>query len=269
MAQLLDELALPFTWEDSGERFCAWPASAGVIYPERDDDLERGWWAAWHARNAHLGISETAGWWYNTKAPPHGSRAQPIAESGVLKRGSHDATVVSARGLVSWAREYYAGRRVFSGPPGARRIVTHGYSERLVAYLWGWTAVVRPGALPAQEDGRPCVYFRRGRFTFGYLAPLPGTPNWLAGSAMIPQRKGARKELAIEPKVEKWQQNLGALAGLEIEEVLRLNHGWRPVAGDLDEGIRKRPDGTLVLRPASHSGFKGWPKVEQELRGLL
>jgi hypothetical protein len=265
-ALALTDAGMPFTWHDTSTPWCAWPASAGVIYPEKGDDVSREWWEKWHAAyGGAAGLSVQASWWYNTKNPPHGSKAKELLRIGLMKNGSHDAVVVNARLLIQHARAKFADLKRDEAPAGSRSIVTHGFGSRLFGYLWGWTAevnIIGAADLVAATGKPACIYFREGRFIFGYAAPEPGTDRWLAGSSMILQHKGGRKELEIEPKFAKWQQRFTQLTGLQGELVGSFHHGWRPLPGPLDPSTTTvAQDGTIELRPASHSGFKRWPEV--------
>jgi len=258
-----------FTWHDIDAKVRAWTASTGAIYPSGDvfDAMNYEVWSDWCHGEApwerFIGRHyETSGWWYCTKSAPHGAKGKPVARFGMLHRGPAPSMHFNAQSFVPATRAYFQKMRREGTPSGARKVITHGFSQRLDHYVWGWTRKVKldwTALRPYERHERAAVYLRRGRFVMAYAYPIPGEPWWYAGSNLIVQKKA--RSLVIPPKYETWKRNFEELSGgaVRIVEEGPFIEGWRPAGADLDGDLVREMDGALVLKPFWNSGIRHSP----------
>jgi hypothetical protein len=280
----LRRAGVEFTWDDVEADVNAWKASTGTCYPSGGlaDSRCHARWLTWAADGSYPdGTVEVCRYWVDDahKTLPHGLSADVEDEYGGVKlvgRSVH----VNAQELVAATRAEFADRRR-SRPPGSRLIVSHGFSDRLARYLWGWTRLVKlwfPDGLA--RHGRPSFYLRKNRFQFAYCYPQPGTDWWYAGSNLISQT--VARELDPVPKYAAWKGRFHELAGgaVRVTDEGEYIQGWRPAkAGGLsaDEGYRAdaggllevRSDGTVYFPVLASNGFRHFPDVWDELAAVL
>lgn len=260
-----------FTWHDVDAPMTAWKACTGVVYPSGDifDSKNYDTWSLWASRAPWMpeidSSVETTGWWYCTKAPPHGAKFRPH-EVGVLRRAPLAAYHLNAQSFVPKTRNFFASRRVDCRPKRAGKyVVTHGFGTRLDHVLWGWTRRVRielaPELRAVETYPRSSIYLREGRFIMAYAYAVPGEPWWYSGSSLIVQKSA--RSLDIEPKYERWKKNFLRLAGglVNIVEEGNFTEGWRPAAAKGDDQLVRWIGDELHLKPLWSSGVRHSPLV--------
>lgn len=265
---------VPFTWNDTDERFTAWRASTGSVSPtgHAEDRAATSVWRT-HLDEALFGrYMEEADYVFSSKHPPHGGK------DPARKLAAHDLRVLDPTSLhlnvqafVRGTRRFFAGDRVDAAPEGSRVVVAHGFSSRLARYVWGWTVPVRLKTTGIYEQGalplRSCLYFRSGRFTMAYANPIAGTDLWHAGSSMIGQR--VPRELDVDKKYRRWRETLTRLGDGFVVGVVRAGppvQGWRPMPAPDDTAWIAEKDGRLLVRPLGPSGVRHAPLVYDALR---
>jgi len=282
LAWHLERAGVEWTWDDIDSPFNAWSACTGAIYPSGVpfDVANYSRWRAWVGGSAPWPASltrecvEEAGWWYCTKAAPHGGKYKTVATVGALKRGSATSLHYNAQKFVPATREAFAERRRTSAEPGAQRVVTHGFGRRNHHVLWGWTVLVKldiDQTLLAHETcARPSLYMRKGRFVMAYAYAVPGTPWWYSGSSLIVQK--VPKQLEVPEKLARWRMNFEALAGglARVSEVGSVITGWRPAGADDSAPLVLRlDDGALHVRPFWNSGVRHSPVLVEAVMDSL
>lgn len=269
---------VPFTWHDTDEEHTAWRACTGAIFPtgHADDEWARRAWADHYFEAGFREHMEVAAYVFCTKRPPHQGRYgfQPLA--GEAKLGGEPSLHLNAQAWVPWTRKVFEDRRIphtahthleaRRGP----RVITHGFGSRLARYMWGWTVPVR--VLTTADIGRtrPCIYFRRGRFTMAYAYPIPGTGQWYAGSSLISQQ--VPRSLEIAPKFERWRRDfleLGEGYVLDVQQAGSPVEGWRPVPAKDDVPWVRKVGDSLAVRPLWHSGVRHAPLIYRALQEAL
>jgi hypothetical protein len=270
LAWRLARAKVRFTWHDTDEPICAWMASTGCIYPSGDpfDRANYKVWARWAVSPPWDvdGCVEITGWWYCSKAPPHGAKDFADARVGSLTRGTSPSFHFNAQRFVVLTREKFAAGRRGDAPAAGRRVVTHGFGPRLHHWVWGWSRRVRlriSAAVMSHEfHPRPSIYLRRGRFVMAYAYAVPGTEWWYAGSSLIVQ-KGHPRHLEMPAKYERWKKNVLELSGglVDVEAEGEFVEGWRPAAAPEDSALVRKVDGNLMLKPLWNSGIRHAPAV--------
>lgn len=270
LAVEFDRRGVDFTWSDTDRDHVAWRASTGAVYPAGDPRSQRDLaeWGRWiDEQRFEADSAGHADLWYTQKSPPHGGPPCDV-DAGFARRSSAKAITVNVARVVLDTRARFADLERPARPDEARRIVAHGWGTRLDKVLWGWSrrvSVVHPFDGPL----RPVILVRRHRFLSGYLYPVPGTVEWWAGSAMIPQDTPRR----LNPEVHeaRWLDLIARDAPwLEVEPVGPLLQGWRPKPKDADEPhVSVTLDGTVVVPPLSHSGVRWAPGVVREVMEAL
>lgn len=270
LAVEFDRRGVDFTWSDTDASAVAWRASTGAVYPAGDlrSQQDLTVWSRWiDEQRFEPGSAGRADLWYTQKSPPHGG-PPPDVDVGFARRCSTRAITVDVARIVTDARARFEDLQRLDPPGGARRVIAHGWSSRNAGCLWGWSRRVKV-IHPFDGPLRPMILVRRHRFLSGYLYPVPGTDEWWAGSAMIPQP--TPRPLKPEVHEARWLDLIAVDAPwLAVEPVGPLCQGWRPKATDNDEPhVSIRPDGTLIVPPLSHSGVRWAPTVAREVMEAL
>lgn len=270
LAWNLHRRGIRFTWNDTEQEVCAWRASTGCIYPSGDafDRWNYEAWKRWLLAPpwGEPSFIEKTGWWYCTKAAPHGAKDKPDARSGALQRGSAFSMHFNSQRFVATTRAAFHDRRVERAPATGQRIVAHGFGARRHHYVWGWNRKVKlgfaPGLLQHERLDRPSLYFREGRFVMAYAYATPGEPWWYAGSSLIVQ-KGEARHLEIPPKYERWKENFLRLGDGNVNVIVEgpITEGWRPAAAESDSALASTVDGAILLKPLWNSGIRHAPAV--------
>jgi len=271
LAWMLAERGVSFTWHDTEQAICAWPACTGSVIPAGpliDQAGYRAWerWAAsppWHVSGP---LIEPADYWYTTKRAPAGAPEQSAIDLGALRRYPQPSYHVNVPALVSVTRDAFRDQRRAGAPAGAQVVVAHGYSERLDHLVWGWSCLVELTlkAELAESDRRPCLYIRRNRFQVAYAYPCPVSPYWFAGSAHIVERPDRAREHLAAPYFSTWSILMATLTGglvMNARRVSAFMQGWRPAGRQDDRGLVRRISGRLVTRPCGSSGVRWAPAV--------
>lgn len=269
LAWTLDRHGKKFTWHDNELKVCAWRASTGAIYPSGDafDRWNYEAWKRWYSDppwHEKIFVEQT-GWWYCTKAAPHGAKDKPVARAGDLQRSSACSMHFNAQHFVRFTRDVFAEQRRSAAPAGSTKVVAHGFNRRLDHYVWGWNRKVRLSfseTLTGQEYlPRASLYFREGRFVMAYAYAVPGDDTWYAGSSLIVQKKPNPLDMAS--KYERWKSNFHRLGDgrVTVASESEFTEGWRPAASDKDTSLASWIDGSLVLRPLWNSGIRHSPAV--------
>lgn len=265
VALALDEIGEPFTWSDTDERWVAWKASTGCVYPSGDAHLEAGrrWWLAAIEAGRFEGIAAPAPYRFAHLSPPHGGGySYADLASGRLREAMPPAVTVNVERLVTTTRERFADRRA-EPEPGATVVVAHTTPERGDGYLWGWSARVRFAEPEPSTRGRAVYNAKKHRYNNTYAYPVPGTDQWWAGSTMQMVREPREREARAH--VAEWTVNAGALLGLAAIEVGEIRQGWRPRRRKDDPGdVRQDDRGRWVLPPIATSGIQTGPLVARE-----
>lgn len=280
LAHMLWRNEVDFTWHDSKDPRVAWQASTGAIYPSGSekfgpDEACREVWAQWHEQDVFQGATERSLYVFSTKSPPHGGKYATEQTAHGLQIAGESSYHLNAQLLVPRTRELFAAGEV--QPAFAPKmddvdwyIQAHGWGRRLSHVYWGWTRLVKLdydagyGASPFEgmPDGRPCFYFREGRFIMAYAYPVPGTPWWYAGSSIIKQPILGRKSLSMPDKYDRWKANFERLGGgaVRVAEEGEFIEGWRPAAKDDDEAWTRVRGNAITVRPLWNSGIRHFPK---------
>lgn len=270
LAWHLEQARVDWTWDDIESPINAWGACTGAIYPSGDpfDSDNYACWRVWASGQApwpdNTGCFEETGWWYSTKAPPHGAKFPASADLGALRRSSATSLHFNAQKFVPMTRNVFASRRRVAPEPGAQRVVTHGFGPRNDHVLWGWTALVKlqfdTRLLKYEPCARLSVYCRQGRFVMAYAYAIPSTDWWYAGSSLIVQK--TPRQLEVPKKFARWRGQFEALAGglIKVVQVGEVRTGWRP-AGKDDSAplVLRMDDGALHVRPFWNSGVRHAP----------
>lgn len=280
IATLLARNGLDFTWNDTKESICAWPASTGAIYPSGStkfgpDEKCRTVWAHWHQNKLFDNWTERATWCFSSVKPPHESkhRFHRIIDGrfGVLSAPSYH---LNAQEMVAAARKRFANREDEQPPNNCTKIVTHGWTERRAYCYWGWTRLVQLACTqPFMDHGRPAFYFRPNRFVMVYAYPVPGTAYHYAGSSLLKQALGKEKSLSVEPKYELWKKRFCEMSAgnVMIVQEGKMLEGWRPVCADSDwvRVVKEGPRKHITLRPLWNSGIRHFPAQWTQLIDAL
>lgn len=264
LALKLHQQGQRFTWNDIEAPVNAWQASTGCIYPS-GDPVDTWSYEAW-LRNYFGELPEfcSATYCFLSKNPPHGGK-YPFERVGPFGVASHPSFHLNAQVLVPRVRELFASFRCMGG---GVKIITHGFSQRLERYLWGWAVKAKLGLPPGIEFDRACLYMRVGRFKLAYAYPIPLEPGWYyAGSSLISQRHP--RELAIVPKFQKWKEHVWAEAGVAVKDIGQCLQGWRPVAAKTDTPLLRKMNGQWVIRPQWSSGIRHAPGIVETLLGRI
>lgn len=269
----LEQDGVDFTWYDNGgDGVAAWPACTGAIFPTgHAGDIEAlGIWAGHLHEDGFAPYMEEAAYIYSQKHPPHKGRYAARELGHGVRLGHLTSLHLAGPEWVRATRARFIDRAATYPPPGARVVTAHGFNERLARYMWGWTVPVKLRTVDDPHELRPCLYFRKGRFTMAYAYPIPGTELWYAGSDLISQQRP--KRLDVEAKFRRWRGQFMDLGGGYITGVARAGRpreGWRPVGAPGDDAWVCEIDGKLTVRPLWHSGVRWAPHVYEALRKEL
>lgn len=275
IALRLEQEGIDFTWYDDGratDGVAAWPACTGAIFPtgHADDLAALDVWRGHLRDRAFAPFMEEADYIFSTKKPPHGGRYGFTELARGVRLGEVTSLHLAGPEWVRATRARFIERAAISPPPGSRVVIAHGFNQRLVRYMWGWTVPVKLRTQVYDPCHRPCLYFRRGRFAMAYAYPIPGTDLWYAGSSLISQREP--KPLDVEKHFKRWRGQFMDLGGGFVTGVARAGRprqGWRPVGAAGDDAWVREIDGRLCVRPLWHSGVRWAPLVWEALREEL
>jgi hypothetical protein len=271
LALLLAREGRDFTWNDTETTINAWKASTGSVYPDSDPRAvaSKQAWHRWLDDGLlPAGTTELCDYVYTSKNPPHGG-PKAWARVGAATISSENAIQVNVPAVVKHARLTFADRRVPRPRSDARRyVITHGFSQRLHRYVWGWNVAVKLSIDPALTHllaGRPTIYCRPTRFVTAYAYPIPGLEEWwFAGANGVVQVKA--QKLDAEKHYERWCQQFAQLAPFaRVVDRSSAVQGWRPQGRPTDPGwpiIHERAGRTRLLLPSMyHSGVRLAPSV--------
>lgn len=273
-----------FTWHDIDARFVAWAASTGIVYPTGNDTRAESDWATWLRWVDEPPWEDKTGaqacsFWFNHRNPPHGGTYRLFADLGWARMASLPAVQVDVPRLVSHARSHFSAQRTDGPPAGAHTLIrAHGFTpERLVGYLWGWSAPVEltyPAELEeASRLGPPTFYARRNRYTMAYAYKAAHEPGvWLAGSATAHQLNP--RTLATAHHVDRWRRTIEELLPrLRVEAIGDVRQGWRPKAATaerLDVEVTAGAAGAVITAPPLRgSGVRLAPTVAAQIMEAL
>jgi len=263
-----------FTWHDTDNRYNAWQACTGAIYPAgKPGSLDFECYAAWR-QVIDLPLFEpyveVADYTFNHLHAPHEGQYR-TTDIGHLRVSELESLHLNAQTFVPATRERFAAWRA---PPKDNkiRVVSHGFNNRLTHVYSGWTRKVKL-RYHRNSAKRMSLYLRRGRFVMCYAYPVPSESWWYAGSALIKQT--APRELEMQRKYETWCHHLQELTAgtVEVEREGPFMQGWRPAQEGLEMEMSAhwvRPvDGRLHIPPLWHSGLRHAPKVVNDLLDTL
>lgn len=255
LAWSLEAKNIPFTWHDTNDFHSAWPACTGCIYPTGEAEEMRAYaiWLRWMSSPIFKPYMESAGYWFNTKNPPHGARCAIIDEDGDLRRAGANSIHFNAQGFVRATRQEFADLRYSVVLPNETVVVAHG-SARATSFTWGWHALV------GSSSERRCVTLREDRYQTAYLYPHPGDQYFYVGSSMVSQKQP--HVLDVQPHYARVAKML-AKYGIELTETIWTEQGWRP-KGPTEPLVECR-DGKLYLPPMGASGVRLAPLVIEAL----
>lgn len=286
IAWRLHEAGIDFTWHDIDADATAWEACTGIIYPSGDPDEEacRKEWGRWLDdppwNDECAAATEASTMFFNHKTgPPHQGECEWSTVDERLemhvKRAHPPAYHLNAQRFVPATRDAFADRRLDEPPSEALELVTYGFepNPRNAGYLWGYKAEVSlefdAGAEAYQTERRPYYYLRYARWVFTYIAPIPGTERFYAGSHLIPQED--LKPLEVEPKFRSWLNQVNEMLGttVRITEATNIRQGWRPKEDPEDAPWLREDGGTLYLRPLRGNGVRMAPAYTQAVLSAL
>jgi len=275
LAWELERLGVDWTWDDSDTRLNAWHASTGCVYPDAEpvaaegyaewlsavDGLKRmpGYWVSGQP------LVERTAFWYNSKVAPHDIRDAPAADLEWARLSQHPSFSLNVPRFVINARVEFGHRRLSSAAHSDKSslfVVSHGFSDRLDHYSWGWSARARlsiPTGLIDASPYRPCLAFRNGRYQNCYAYPIPGSDEHFIGSSMISQT--VPRTLEIPGKASTWTRAMAEVTGGRVKVLGAKNfaNGWRPyplAAPDRSSLFDAGPTGELRVAPLRHSGVR-------------
>lgn len=271
---------IPFSWEDANARYVAWKASTGLIYPSGDSNEHAQYlqWARWYQGDAPWSsvasmrsVVEQGAFWFASKAPPHGGNYPIVASVKGLQLGSLPSYHLNPQEFVEASRAFFANQRQ-QGGTGTRKLIAHGYNQRLDNYQWGWSARVTlqldQRVLLQSRGMRPSLYVRKNRFQLAYANPVPGTPFYYAGSAMFAQKDP--HELSVEQKYQQWQSIITETGVVQVLSREPIRQGWRPAQ---QKGgsyrVTRLANGDLLVPPLAGSGVRLSPLVCSSLLEAL
>lgn len=272
----LEDKGIDFTWSDIDSNFVAWRASTGVVYPAGDSDSQRGLgtWKQWLKESwLPSGAAVECEYVYHHKNPPHEGKYRPQIDFGDMRLApSGHAVAVNVPKIVNAARSQFAERR--AEQPGQNDFVirAHGFTDRLLKTMWGWTVPVRlefPDDLRAATSGRQVAFYsRRNRFQIVYAYPIPGTEWHWSGSSLISQQTAhtLNPEKHYELWKQSWSINFPRVPIVDRKEPIQ---GWRPRPRP-DDNTKVRRDSNGISYPALwHSGVRWAPNVIEEMMTML
>lgn len=255
----------PFTWSDTDDPHAAWPASTGLVYPDRDPaaaaDLAA--WGRWAAAGLFTADElAPAAYLYAQKTPPHGGRYPTEPVAGLTLAKAH-CWQVDPPALVANTRRLLADRRTDGPHPGSRLVRAHATVHR---HTWGWSAPVRldTSALP-ELPAVPAFIGRRISVNV-YAYPMLSRPGWWrAGSAMYDQR--TPRPLDADAHLNRWwadwKQRFPQVPVVDLDRPVQ---GWRPrPAPGAPLAVTTDPDGALRTPALWHSGVRFAPRVVTDL----
>lgn len=269
LANHLDDRGVDFTWSDTDSTTNAWSASTGLVYPAGDARSMHGLegWRSWAETPWGGPVVEEVRYTYHHRNPPHDGRYTPDYDLGDMRVAPRQpgCFAVNVQALVLAARTKFHGCRApYDGGP---RVRAHGFTERLGAYMWGWTVPVAleyPDDLEASCGAlRPAFYSRRDRFQIVYAYPIAHQPDdWWAGSSLVSQK--APHPLDAEKHYARWLEAF-TVNFPRVEVVSRGEpiQGWRPrptVEPDDDHLVLVEGD-QVTFPPLWHSGVRWAPVV--------
>lgn len=289
IAWQLYQQGMHFTWSDTEDRYVAWEASSGLIYPTGDkrDIADYLVWERWINGNAPWsheprmrGVTEMGAFWFASQSPPNGAKYRVVDNLGTIRRGELPSFHLNVPRFVLMTREVFRAGRLPADmglAPTIPRIIAHGTgSPQFHHYVWGWTAHavldIHPTITAAVNSTmRPCFYLRTSRYKFSYANPLPGDPTrWVVGSSHIPLNTA--KDVALGDKVRKWQEHFeGTLAGLvQVRELSDPITGWRPsVATEREPIVLHGSKGAIFVPPMAGNGVRLAPSISRQVLALL
>jgi hypothetical protein len=263
-----------FTWDDADTELVAWRASTGAIFPtgHADDQWALDVWRGHLDDGGFRDFLEEADYVFCTQTAPHGGHYPVRPLAGDVKLADPSSLHLNAQKWVPYTRRVFDSARLAEAPPGALKVITHGFGPRLDRVMWGWTVPVRL-ATSVPSDRRAAVYLRRGRFVMAYAYPIPLSDLWYAGSSLISQRRERARPLPVMPKYKRWREQFLELGHGYVTDVVRAGlpiQGWRPVpAKDDTAWLTEQPDGALAARPLWHSGIRHAPLIYNALLEVL
>lgn len=272
LAWSLYDADLPFTWHDIESPWVAWRASTGCVYPsgEPREAADHAEWLRWVDRDWWpAGAVEPVAYWFSHVAPPHGAKGL-AGDVGWARVAALAAVQVDVAAVVRATRETFTAERR-AGPPSRPHVLirAHGYTERRLAYLWGFAADVSLEIDPAVVDFcplRPTFVANAGRNQIAYAYAAPGRPGtWLAGSSRCYQTQP--RELDTAKHLLRWsRQFTEAFSGkINVLSVGETRQGWRPRPANDDDGavaVSRAPAGpVLTLPPMCGNGVRGAPTL--------
>lgn len=297
LALHLQDRKIPFTWSDKEgvapdpyrpTRATAWRASTGCCYPSDDPKDLAGYFAVRDRLLAHAVVGRymtSAAYGYSAAKPPHFKNDTMLQNTRVFGRLSFlgaKSYHLNVPDLVLDVRQRFGLAYRETAPPGAKIVVTHGFSRRAqTVFFWGWHTKVHlrlTGALQDRFGESPiCLNLQHMRYGTWYAYPVPPSPKhrhrlYFLGTSIIHQKQP--RELEVRPKFDRMLGHLLAVSegqvvvGLPPDPV--FIQGWRPKC--LTQGPEAwREDGVIYIRPQYASGFRHyihWLEATLELLRL-
>lgn len=290
----LEEMNIPFTWNDTREKHTAWKASTGCVFPTGDPGYMssyKAWTALFQCEKGQLKTKafmfpqtadflrpymERGLWCYNSKNPPHeGSKigiesAYEFPEFVISNNISYHFNV---QRIVKRAREKFANRRVSEAPLSSHIIVSHG-SATATRFTWGWSGYVEMNfdkslsTIMKAEALRPCLYFRKV-YSMTYCYPRPGSKLYYAGTSSVSQSTPTTpRNTDLDEAVRLWGERMEERSGgiVRLSRVVNqsLREGWRPIPAE-DASLVSVDNKKIICKPMAGNGLRRFPELFIEL----
>lgn len=269
----LEAAGIEFTWwdpdfENQGEKYCAWKASTGCVYPS-GVPLDYTNYMQFEESAGKLGLEyEKAEYCFSQKSIPHKEKAkhlEVVKEEAGLKFLNQPSYHVNVQKFVEETRKMC--RRQYTTQPQPHALIVHSHGFHQVQetdYRWGWHAKAK---VKTPNNRRICFNLKEGRFIVGYLYPIANTDEYYLGTHFMYQKE--IRDVEMKDKHLKMLAHINSKIS-NFAEVTpdwdTLVSGWRPAFKDkTDDAAVVVKNNELFLRPQMANGLRHHVTFSQQV----